>query len=267
MSEPTTATWRSLLECGARPHDGPYPFGWVDHYLPDADLAALAADFPVLSDSPGAQRMPRGKRRLVLTSADLGRPGLADSWAHALAAVASPEYLDQSLAFVREVSDDGPVGQVPAVVAAAHGRLVAADLDVQVEAAELADGAYLPPHTDAADKLVSCVLALPTIDPWPPEWGGQAQVLSPRLFRPNWSNALGDPADFEIVTEVPVVSNRLFWFVKTSSSWHAVSAATPTDVHARRSFNVAVVVSAEGRARTGLDDAMREVAAAEGAGR
>lgn len=263
MGEPAATAWRALPECTRQQHDDPFPYGWVDDYLPVTELADLAAGFPDLDRDPDAQRLPRGKRRLVLRSADADRPGLSAPWAQAVQAVSSAAYLDRTLAFVRSTWRASAPGQAPDEVADARERIVVGDLDVQIEAAELADGAFLPPHTDAADKLVSCVLALPTTDPWPAAWGGQTQILRARRPRPNWSNALGDPAQFDLVADVPVQLNRLFWFVKTSYSWHAVQATTPVPPQSRRSFNVSIVVSARGVARTGLDTALAAVAAAE----
>ncbi len=262
MSQQPDRPWRSIGECAGSRTESPFPYGSVDDDLPDAEATELAAEFPDLTSSPSAQRLPRGKRRLVLTSADVGRADLSAAWSRALAAVTDPDYLERTLAFVRSVRPRQS-SQVPVAIAAAHDRLTVDDLDVLVEAAELADGAFLPPHTDAAGKLISCVLALPTSRPWPAGWGGQTVVLRDRRERANWSNVLGDPADFDVEAEVPVRWNRLFWFVKTSMSWHAVEAATPPAPHARRSFNVSVVVSPAGQERTGLGEALRAVEAAE----
>lgn len=263
-----TAVWRPLTEFrDSRRSSAPFPYGYVDNYLPADTLVELEARF---LDPVGHQNLNvlgKGKKRVVFRSPPL--PDVAaeagPDWVDAVRTLSSPDFLGLTWECIRSilVAEPLPAGPYRDLLAELLSLNVN-DLVVQFEFSSLEAGAYLPPHTDAADKLLSCVLYMPQED-WRPDWGGATEVYVPlgagtdETARPNWGNRIGAREQVRSVDTIDFVRNRMFWFIKTANSWHGVSPVSAPPGVGRRSFNFSVALQPETLARRRLAHLIRSV--------
>ena len=108
----------------------------------------------------------------------------------------------------------------------AIGRITGRDLSstvMEVNLIHYGPGAFMGPHRDLAEKLVTHVLYFN--EAWNPDDGGCLEVL-------NSSN----PSDVA-ATILPVVGNSAL-VVRSDQSWHSVSCVTKSCRTSRRSINV-----------------------------
>lgn len=269
-----TTAWRSLPQiCDSRADDAPFPYGFADDYLPPDVLAELESSF---LDPGGHERLDvlgRGKMRVKFRA-----PPVPDfvseagpAWVEAVQTISSRGFLEPTWECVRGIlaAEALPTGPYQDLVAE-QLSLGVDDLLVQLEFSSLEAGTYLPPHTDATDKVLSCVLYLPQ-DSWRTEWGGVTEVYAAlpedpgEHARPNWSNRTGTLKKFRLVESVALVENRLFWFIKTANSWHGVSPVSAPPGIGRRSFNFSVAVRPEALERPRMAELVRDVLAYEAA--
>lgn len=262
------AVWRPLTEfCDSRRNSAPFPYGYVDNYLPADSLAELEPRFLDPVDHQSTNVLGKGKKRVAFRSPPL--PAVVSEagpdWVDAVRTLSSPEFLGPTWDCIRSLlaAEALPAGPYQDLVAELLSLSVS-DLVVQFEFSSMEEGAYLPPHTDAADKLLSCVLYMPR-DVWQPEWGGATEVYVPlgvgtdEKPRPNWGNRIGTRENFRTVDTIDFVPNRMFWFIKTANSWHGVSPVNAPPGIGRRSFNFSLALQPETLARPGLAQLIRRV--------
>lgn len=267
-----TTAWRPFPEfCDSRIPDASFPFGYADDYLPEDLLTILEATF---LDPAGHDRLNvlgKGKKRVMFRAppvpdfvADAG-----PAWVDAVRTVSSREFMEPTWAAIRDILAAEPLPSGPYQdLVSEQLALAVDDLLVQVEFSSLEAGSYLPPHTDAADKLLSCVFYLPQ-DDWVAEWGGRTEVYVPlpttdgEPAGPNWRNRIGTPDEVQTVDSVAFERNRMFWFVKTANSWHGVSPVSAPPGIGRRSFNVSIALRPETLERPRLAELVRTVVAFE----
>lgn len=263
LNPPARQAWRPLSECAGDQSSGPFPFGYVDDYLPEDLLAELQSTFPDPDRHELVQVLGKGKKRVVFRAPPVPEfvSAAGPEWAEAVTAVCSPHFLEPTWEWVRGRLAATPVHS-EAYQELLEQRLALSvdDLIVQMEFSSLEAGAYLPPHTDAADKVLSCVFYLP-VEGWDPTWGGVSEVYTPaRVMGPNWHNRIGEREWFTVLDAVPYTPNRMFWFIKTEKSWHGVSPVTAPPGIGRWSFNVSLAIRPETLKRPGLAGALSKVA-------
>jgi hypothetical protein len=121
---------------------------------------------------------------------------------------------------------------------------------ISFEFSRLENGASVPPHTDAPEKLATLILYF--ADPrWRREWGGGTRFYRPKhkaLLR-NWHNLRVPFDQLDTVMDNEFVGNRLFIFAKSADSYHGLPEIhCPPDI-ARNSVNVNVVLRTPTRLR------------------
>lgn len=260
-------TFRTLAACSAATRPGTFPFGHVDDYLDPESLAVLTATFLEPASHPDLNVLGKGKKRLVFRAPPV--PALAAdagaAWAAAIAELASRDHMAETWEWVRGVYErlDLPDGQYADIVRE-RCRLDVDDLVLQMEFSSLEAGSHLPPHTDAPDKLVSCVLYLPDAD-WDPSWGGETVIYRPVDERrsDNWCSRSSSVDGMHELDTIGFTANRMFWFVKTHDSWHGVTPVTAPAGIGRRSFNVSLAISPAALAHPDLARLQGEIDARE----
>lgn len=255
---------------------GAFPWGYVDDLVPAADWAALRATFLHPASHPAADTLGRGKQRIAFS----GTPArdVADAagaeWAAAIHEIGGRDFRERLLSAVRPLCADVAANTSDpdeAAVMRARCTLTADDLHMRFEFSSMADGAWLPPHTDAPDKIVSLVLYVDgpedgtTGEAWDPAFGGQTEVYVPLdpTRRDNWGSRTCSVDEMEVVEAVPFLDNRLFWFVKTARSWHGVRPVTSPAGQPRLSFNYSLTIGPEAMARPALAEPTERLLARE----
>ena len=111
-------------------------------------------------------------------------------------------------------------------------------------------GSFVPPHTDAPEKLATVLLYF-TPPNWQPAWGGETLLYTPSDpdLRRNWHNRRV-PFDKAIPAfSNGYVGNRLFIFTKCAESLHGVPPIECPPDTARISLNINVLLRAPSRFR------------------
>lgn len=187
------------------------PFGWgvIDKLFTASDAAALAASFPrdhfkTVRGYDGEKGYEYESRSLIhmAASAVSHAPSLSPSWRALADDLLSPRYRS------------------------AMTKLTGLDLTslpVEVNVFHYGSGAWLGPHLDLKDKLVTHVLYFN--DTWNESDGGRLQILRS-----------GDMNDVAAVV-APIVGNSVV-LVRSERSWHAVSRVVAADHPSRRSMTV-----------------------------
>jgi hypothetical protein len=187
----------------------PFQWAFVDNLFEPADAAALAATFPcdnfkTVAGYDGEKGYEYVSRSLVHMGSNLiSHPeGLSPAW-HALALdLLSPVYRE------------------------AMSRLTGCNLgalDMEVNVIHYGPGAFLGPHLDLKEKVVTHVLYFN--DAWDARNGGCLHVLRSK-----------DTADIH-ASVLPIVGNSSV-LVRSEQSWHTVSRVTEGVTGSRRSINV-----------------------------
>lgn len=219
----------------------PYPYGWIDDFLPAPVYHTLAERFVAPDGHPGLNVLGKGKKRVVFTMPPV--PGmlgdLDPSWRAWLETLASRDFLQHCLEWARalvplETIPEGPYRDLTRL----RQALQPEDVEFYCEFSSMEAGVLLPPHSDAADKILIFVhyFAPPG---WRTEWGGATEIYCPRdpAKAANWSNFFLSHAEVELVERSAFVPNRLFFFAKTHQAWHGVSPLAAETALPRRSFN------------------------------
>ncbi len=243
--------------------------------MPAADWVGLRASFLHPATHPASDTLGRGKQRLAFSGPPV--PAVAEAagpgWASVIQQICGADYRERLWSAVRplcaEVAE-GTSDPDEAAVMRARGALSTDDLHLRIEFSSMADGAWLPPHTDAPDKIVSCVLYVAGSEDdasrgWDAALGGQTEVYRPLdpSRRRNWGNRVCAVEEMEVVEAVPFVDDRLFWFVKTAQSWHGVRPVTSPASRPRLSFNFSLTIRPEAMARPALAEPTERLLARE----
>jgi SM-20-related protein len=187
------------------------PFRWafIDGLFSSADAAALSATFPrdmfkTVKGHDGEKDYEYMSRSLIHMGADepTHSDGLSPAWRTLAADLLSDEYR------------------------AALSRLTGCDLisaPMEVNVVHYGPGAWLGPHLDLKEKIVTHVLYFN--DEWDPQLGGCLNIL--RSSNPNDTHA----------TIPPIVGNSVL-LVRSKQSWHSVTRVVPQCQTSRRSVNV-----------------------------
>jgi hypothetical protein len=119
------------------------------------------------------------------------------------------------------------------------------------EFSRLEPGAFVPPHTDYAEKLVSALLYFPE-PAWKEEYGGHTvyyRAKDDATLDANWDNARLDTNALEQVHTNTFEPNHLSIFLKSANSHHAVSPVACPPGSARNSLNFNVLTQRGDMAR------------------
>jgi Rps23 Pro-64 3,4-dihydroxylase Tpa1-like proline 4-hydroxylase len=187
------------------------PFRWafIDRLFSESNAAALSATFPrdrfkTVKGHDGEKDYEYVSRSLVHMGADqpTHAEGLSPAWRTLAEDLLSVEYR------------------------AALSRLTGHDLStapMEVNVVHYGPGAWLGPHLDLREKVVTHVLYFN--DEWDPARGGCLNILRS-----------SNPADLH-ATIPPVVGNSVL-LVRSNTSWHSVSRVAADCQTSRRSVNV-----------------------------
>jgi len=107
------------------------------------------------------------------------------------------------------------------LVASLLGQPVAAQVELRF--VQHAQGDWLDPHVDSADKLFSHIFYF--ADGWRPEWGGCLEIL-----------ASADPRD--VAASIPPVTGQSVLMARTDNAWHQVTRVAPHAAATRSSLLV-----------------------------
>lgn len=111
------------------------------------------------------------------------------------------------------------------------------------EFSRLEQGAYLPVHTDAPEKMVSTIFYLGD-ENWKPEYGGGTAFYRPKDARlnHNWFNRKVDTDKLELFYESSFTPNTLLMFIKSPNSYHGVTPIKSPPGFSRNSFNTSIFI-------------------------
>jgi len=187
----------------------PYQWAFIDQLFSAEDAASLVASFPLdkfkkvkgYDGEKGFEYMSRSLIHMGATCPSHAG-GLSVAW--------------------RTLASDLLSGEYRSALAQITGQnLTRAILEVNV--LHYGSGAYLGPHVDLKQKLITHVLYFN--ETWDQRQGGCLNVLRS-----------SDPAD--VLAEIlPVVGNSVL-LVRSKHSWHSVSRVTQNCQTSRRSINV-----------------------------
>lgn len=228
----------------------PFPYFYVDDYLPKDLYTALYDEFPSIKCFKNSNRLGRmafNRRSQVFFEFLASSP----LWATMIEAVRSDEFLKDAEAFLRSslVRARGVAGLKKWRNHSLGSRgvpIIERPIDLSCEFSLLPTGAQLYPHTDKPEKLVSFLLYFAEPD-WESRYGGATDLYRAKDAKHdhNWS---GRPVTFDAVDVVfrsEFRPNRLLAFVKTRNSYHGVSPVTSPAGMLRKSFNFNVTVPFE----------------------
>lgn len=104
-------------------------------------------------------------------------------------------------------------------------------------------GTFVPPHTDAPEKLATVLLYF-TPPEWQPAWGGATLLYTPThdALRNNWHNRRVPFEDATPAFSNEYIGNRLFVFTKCAESLHGVPPIECPPDQARISLNINVLL-------------------------
>lgn len=242
-------------------HQQPFPFGWIDDYLPAALYQALEAGFLIPDGHPEAGTLGKGKKRIVFTvppdPTKLGR--ISNEWEDWLTTIGSHAFRRDCLAWVRELLPletlaEGPYRDLFRM----RQALGPDDVEMQCEFSTLGGGVFLPPHSDSSDKILTFVHYFAPAG-WQAAWDGATEVYRPADPRQlvNFSNFFLPRDAVACVARSEYRPNRLFFFVKNDRSWHGVAPLSPETALPRPSFNFSLRIKAD---RVGAEMAALEAA-------
>ncbi len=187
----------------------PFRFAEVGGLYPAEGAAELARTYPrdkfkVVKGDDGEKSYEYWARSLIRmgAAAPSHAEGLSDAWRELASDLLSPAYRSAVSTLTGLALHDAPI---------------------EVNVFHYGPGAWLGPHLDLADKLVTHVLYFN--DSWNNLDGGCLQILDSK-----------DPA--AVVRQVsPLVGNSAV-LVRSESSWHAVAPVVPGSSTSRRSVTV-----------------------------
>jgi SM-20-related protein len=187
----------------------PYSWAFVSELYGPDDAAALAATYPednfkTMFGSDGEKSWEYEVRSLIHMSADV------------------PSFPENLSAEWRQLAED----LLSADYRAAMGGLIGQDLSaapLEVNVFHYGPGAWMGPHKDLADKIVTHVLYFN--EHWDPSSGGCLAILR--------SSEMSD-----VSAEIPPVVGNSAVLVRSETSWHAVSRVVDDSSTSRRSVTV-----------------------------
>ena len=229
-------------------HREPFPFGWIDDYLPAALYQALESGFISPDGHPEAGTLGKGKKRIVFTVPP--RPTalgpMSDAWENWLTAIGSLDFRAHCLAWVRELLPletfaSGPYRELFRL----RQALGPDDVELQCEFSTLGPGVFLPPHSDSSDKILTFVHYFAPAG-WQAAWDGATEVYLPADPRQtvNFSNFFLPREAVACIARSDYRPNRLFFFVKNDRSWHGVAPLSQATALPRPSFNFSLRIKA-----------------------
>ena len=234
----------------------PFPYFYIDDYLPKDLYAALHEEFPSMTFFDGRNNVDRANRLRKMALNPRGERyaeflASSPSWTKVIDALRSDAFLKDvegllRPALVQARGVAGRRGWWNHTSASRRVPIVERPVEFSCEFSRLSRGAFLYPHTDKPEKLVSFLLYFPEPD-WEQRYGGATDLYRVKQAKHdrNWS---GRAVTFDAVDTVfrsEFRSNRLMVFVKSRNSYHGVSPVTPPDGVARKSFNFNVIVPRE----------------------
>ncbi len=225
----------------------PFPYFYIDNYLPEDIFQAARASFPVGEKTDrysnnkqvfSLHRNPEAVARFVAET---------EVWRDLTTFLDSDRYLADLNQFLKPAlrKARGLEGLRRWRRRDRQTLIPVADVPVTFgyEFSILEDGAYLHPHTDAPAKMVSLLLYFAD-DDWKPEFGGTTDMY--RAKNPaqdkNWMNRSLDFSQTETIFSSAFRPNRLFGFVKSENSLHGVSPLVCGPDKKRLSFNFNVLI-------------------------
>jgi hypothetical protein len=222
-------------------HQDPFPYGWIDDFLPMPEYRALEAGFLFPDAHPSVTILAKGKKRILFcvppVAAGLGPVGA--EWQGFLQIIGSRDFRSHCLGWVRQILhlDTLPAGPYRELFKMRQ-MLEPDDVEMQCEFSNLSPGVLLPPHSDSTDKILSFIHYF-TPPGWREEWSGSTEIYRPKDPRQllNFSNFFLARDAVEIVNSCVYRSNRLFFFVKNDRAWHGVSQLPEVVGTPRLSFN------------------------------
>jgi hypothetical protein len=187
----------------------PYQWAFVDRLFSGDGAAELAATFPrdnfkKVAGYDGEKSYEYRSRSLVHMGATVPSHagGLSPTW--------------------RALAEDLLSAEYRSALSGMVGRDLSSTL-MEINVIHYGPGAWLGPHVDLKEKMVSHVLYFN--ETWNPRQGGCLNILRS-----------SNPAD--VFAEIsPVVGNSVI-LVRSNRSWHCVSRVTPDCRTSRRSINV-----------------------------
>jgi hypothetical protein len=190
-------------------HDSPYRWGVVDGLLEPADQHALFDTYPVepfatIRGYDGEKGYEYEARCLVaMGGVAPWRPDLlSEPWFRVATDLCSRPYRDAVSAITGVALDD---------------------LVMEANVFHYGPGAWLGPHVDLPEKVLTQVLYFNL--EWEPRDGGCLRVLRS-----------GDDSD--VIAEIPPLAGTSSLLVRSDVSWHAVTPVAPTCAETRRSVTV-----------------------------
>jgi Rps23 Pro-64 3,4-dihydroxylase Tpa1-like proline 4-hydroxylase len=187
----------------------PYAWAPIDGLFATEDAAALAASFPrdnfkTIAGADGEKSYEYVARSLVHMGAQVPShvDQLSDCWRRLAAALLSPEYR-AAMSWLTQLD--------------------LAEAPIEVNVVHYGPGAWLGPHRDLPEKIVTHVLYFNRR--WDRSDGGCLRILSS-----------ADPSD-DVAEIAPLVGNSVV-LVRSDSSWHCVTRVAEGCRRSRRSINI-----------------------------
>lgn len=238
--------------CTAALHREPFPYGWIDGYLPAELYEALDRSFIMPDQHPALDTLKKGKKRISFRMPPVPPllEGIDPAWRGFLEALSARDFLSHCLDWTRQLVplDSLPEGPYRDLFRLRH-QLTPEQVEMQCEFSSIEDGAVLPPHADSADKLLVFVFYFAQ-EQWREEWGGATEIYRPLdpAHAINFSNFFLTREQVKLAGSSAFRPNRLFFFAKTDRAWHGVSALSPGAALPRRSFNFSLRIRADAKA-------------------
>lgn len=243
--------------------DSPYPYGWLDKFIPEQDYKMLFDNFVAPDHHPDASVLGHGKKRVLFTT-----PPIQDAlgplplpWQTLLQALSSAEVIKQAFDWARTLTaaQDMPSAEYEELIALRNGL---SDNDVfwQCEFSSMDPGVLLPPHSDSTDKILIFVWYFAP-EGWVPNWGGETEVYAandPAQNR-NWSNFFLQRDHVIKLDRSRYMPNRLFFFAKTPAAWHGVSPLSSAAALPRLSFNFSLRIKPDAVVSQRMVDLMAQI--------
>ncbi|RZJ96206.1 MAG: 2OG-Fe(II) oxygenase, partial [Novosphingobium sp.] len=242
-------------------HLDPFPYGWIDGYLPRDLYDRLDRHFVMPGARPAMDTLKRGKKRVAFILPDMPEHllDLDADWLDYLRALGRPDFLQHCLDWAKALV---PLDSLPAgpyrELFRLRQALRAEDVELYCEFSSIDDAAFLPPHSDAPDKILSFVHYFAQAD-WDQAWGGGTEIYRPRRIEQsrNFSNFFLSRDEVDLAGSCAFAPNRLFFFAKTDRSWHGVSPLAAETRLPRRSFNFSLRIRPDAK----IDPAFAMIAA------
>lgn len=243
--QPSTS---SLLSNGTRSVScEPFFHLKIDNFLPSGQYQALLASFPGLEWFP--EIIEGNKHRLNSRTAPDTFEQFCRAqpvWAEFFALLSEEQFLTDLYNSVRE-----PLGKVRGVFGSRpwrtpssrsmsfFRRALSQPVKVTFELSRLKDGGFVPPHTDAPEKLVTMMFYFPAPD-WRESYGGGTVFYRTKTQRlnQNWSNYRVPFEELQTVSVNQFIPNRLCIFIKSKNSYHGLPAVTCPAGMSRNSLNI-----------------------------